>query len=218
MLYDISLPLSPQLPTWPGDPKPRLERIAQMDRGDLANVSYWAATVHTGTHIDAPDHFLNNGVTVGKLPLEVFLGPAWIIEVPAQVDLITPPVLEALPWPRQARRVLFRTRNSLWWEQGIAEFREDYVALSPEGAQWIVQQGVQLVGIDYLSIAPFQDPVPTHRVLLKAGVVILEGLRLGHVPPGEYMLACFPLALEAAEGAPCRAVLWKSSNHPTPPR
>ncbi len=217
MLYDISLPLHPSLPVWPGDPPLRLERLAQMDRGDPANVSFWAATVHVGTHIDAPDHFLNNGVTVEQLPLERFLGPAWVLDVPHHVTRITRAVLEDLPWPEEpVARVLFRTRNSLWWRQGLQHFRQDYVALDPDAAQALVARGVELVGIDYLSIAPFEDPTPTHRVLLEAGVVILEGLRLDHVPPGRYILACFPLALQGAEGAPVRAVLWKPEAFPLP--
>ncbi len=208
-MYDISLPLSPQLPVWPGDPAIELKRIATMDAGALANVSYLAGTVHIGTHIDAPDHFLNNGVTVEQLPLEVFFGPAWVLAVPESAEHITVPVLEALAWPEGATRVLFRTRNSRYWAQGDLQFHEDYAALTPEAARWLVDRGVRLVGIDYLSIAPFADPVPTHRVLMEAGVVIVEGLDLHRVPAGRYVLGCFPLALQGAEGAPCRAVLWE---------
>ncbi len=214
MLYDISLPLSPRLPVWPGDPAIHLERVARMDEGALANVSQFAGTVHIGTHIDAPDHFLNNGMTTDRLPLDVFIGPAWVFAVPDEVDLITAAVLETFQWPQDARRVLFRTRNSRWWAQGEEVFHTDYVALAPDGAQWLVERGIILVGIDYLSIAPFEEPAPTHRILLEAQVVILEGLRLDHVPPGRYTLACFPLALKGAEGAPARAVLWDDDFHP----
>lgn len=209
-MYDISLPLSPHLPVWPGDPPIVLERIAEMDKGATANVSHLAGTVHIGTHVDAPDHFLNNGVTVEQLPLEVFFGPAWVLAVPEDVLHITVEVLDRLAWPEGATRVLFRTRNSQWWARGDRTFHADYTALTPEAARWLVARGVRLVGIDYLSIAPFDDPVPTHRILMEAGVVIVEGLRLHHVPAGRYVLGCFPLALVGAEGAPCRAVLWEA--------
>ncbi len=199
---------------WPGDPPIVLERILRMDEGAMANVSRLAGTVHIGTHIDAPDHFLNNGITVDRLPLEVFYGPAWVLAVPEEVEAITAAVLEGLAWPEKGQRVLFRTRNSRWWARGDAEFHTDYVALTPDGAQWLVERGVRLVGIDYLSIAPYEDPVPTHQVLMRAGVVILEGVRLDHVPPGRYVLGCFPLALQGAEGAPARAVLWREDAAP----
>ncbi len=214
MLYDISLPLSPRLPVWPGDPPIQLERILRMDDGALANVSRLAGTVHIGTHIDAPDHFLNNGVTVDRLPLEVFFGPAWVMGIPETAPAITADVLEQLEWPAPAHRVLFRTRNSQWWKRGDTQFHTDYVALTPDGARWLVARGVRLVGIDYLSIAPYHDPAPTHRILMEADVVIVEGLRLDHVPPGQYVLGCFPLALQGAEGAPARAVLWRPDDAP----
>ncbi len=209
MVYDISLPLSPELPVWPGDPPIVLERIARMDEGATANVSRLVGTVHIGTHIDAPDHFLNNGVTTDRLPLEVFFGPAWVLAVPEEAEHITSAVLSALDWPPQAQRVLFRTRNSRWWARGDTRFHTDYAAVTPDAARWLVERGVRLVGIDYLSIAPYDDPAPTHRILMEAGVVILEGIRLDHVPPGKYTLTCFPLALRGAEGAPARALLWE---------
>ncbi|NPA06665.1 MAG: cyclase family protein [Chloroflexi bacterium] len=207
MLYDISLPLRPNLPVWPGDPPIRLEPLAQIDRGDMANVSFLAGTVHIGTHIDAPHHFLNNGRTIAHVSPEACLGPAWVLDL-GDAPTITADVL-AQAWPQGAhpRRVLFKTRNSRWWAEGVTEFRQDYVALQPDGAQWLVERGVVLVGMDYLSIAPFTDPVPTHRILLEADVVILEGVRLDGVHGGPYELICAPLLIPEAEGAPARAWL-----------
>ncbi len=203
---DISLPLSSRLPVWPGDPPLVVERFVSMDQGALANVSRLSGTVHIGTHIDAPDHFLNDGRTVAQVDLDACLGPAWVLGL-EEVDRIDRPALEAV-WPATApTRVLFKTRNSRWWAQGHTAFREDYVALTPDGAAFLVQQGVRLVGIDYLSIAPYDDPAPTHRVLLQAGVVILEGVRLDGVAPGPYTLYCLPLNIPEAEGAPARALL-----------
>ena len=204
---DISLPLSSRLPVWPGDPPLVVERFVFMDQGAPANVSRMSGTVHIGTHIDAPDHFLNDGRTVAHVDLTACLGPAWVLDL-EHVDRIHRAALEAV-WPKDARpsRVLFKTRNSRWWAQGHHAFRPDYVALAPDGAEFLVQQGVRLVGIDYLSIAPYDDPGPTHRILLQAGVVILEGVRLDRVEPGPYTLYCLPLNLPEAEGAPARALL-----------
>jgi len=203
---DISLPLSSRLPVWPGDPALVVERFVSMDQGALANVSRLCGTVHIGTHIDAPDHFLNNGRTVAQVDLNACLGPVWVLDL-EDIPRIDRAALEAA-WPAAApTRVLFKTRNSRWWAQGVSTFREDYVALTPDGAEFLVQQGIRLVGIDYLSIAPYEDPVPTHQILLQAEVVILEGVRLDHVNPGLYDLYCLPLNIPEAEGAPARALL-----------
>jgi len=207
---DISLPLSSRLPVWPGDPPLVVERFVSMDQGALANVSRLSGTVHIGTHIDAPDHFLNDGRTVSQVDLDACLGPVWVLGL-EDVDRIDRPALEAV-WPAAApERVLFKTRNSRWWAAGHTAFREDYVALTPDGAAFLVQQGVRLVGIDYLSIAPYDDPAPTHRVLLQAGVIILEGVRLDSVQPGPYTLYCLPLNIPEAEGAPARALLRRAA-------
>ena len=206
--YDISLPLTNRLPVWPGDPPLVVERFKTIAQGDGANVSRLSGTVHIGTHIDAPDHFLDNGRTVAQVALEDCLGPAWVLAA-EDAPRLDRAVLEAL-WPAaNPTRVLFKTANSRWWAQGHTAFREDYVALTPDGAAFLVEQGVRLVGIDYLSIAAFDSLTPTHRVLLEAGVVALEGLRLDGVEPGPYTLYCLPLNIPEAEGAPARAVLYR---------
>lgn len=205
-VYDITLTLSPHLPVWPGDPAVVLERFQRMEDGALANVSRLALSVHAGTHVDAPYHFVSEGRSVDELPLQLFIGRAYVAAFP-QVDMITADDLQAAHIPPRTRRLLLKTRNSEFWAQGEQTFRSDYVALTPEAARWLVQRGVKLVGVDYLSVAPFHDPVPTHRVLLEEGVVVVEGLNLADVEPGRYTLYCLPLKLRAADGAPARAVL-----------
>lgn len=206
--YDISLTISPSLPIWPGDPPITLERVANMEEGAAANVTRMSMSVHVGTHVDAPFHFLGgNTPTVEQLPLNLLTGRAYVLQISDKVDLITAEILAKAEIPPRTRRLLFKTRNSTWWAQPITAFRRDFVALSPDGAQFVVEHGIRLVGVDYLSVAPFHDGVPTHSVLLKAGLAILEGLDLSSVSPGRYSLYCLPLKIAGADGAPARAIL-----------
>ncbi len=206
-IYDISLPITPDLPVWPGDAPIEIEQVEAMDAGDTANVSRLSAGVHIGTHVDAPHHFLNDGRTVESLPLDVLIGPARVVHFADEVDAITAAALEAASIPAGTARLLFRTRNSALWARREREFRTDFVAVTADGAEWLVARGIRLVGVDYLSVAPFRDSVPTHRILLGAGVVVIEGLNLWEVPAGEYQLYCLPLRLVECEGAPARAIL-----------
>lgn len=206
-IHDISLSLSPKLPVWPGDPPLDVHLLESMEAGAHANVSGMSTGVHIGTHVDAPHHFLNDGRTVEQLSLEAMVGPCYVAQLPDDIDGIDAEVLEGIPLPPGVERVLFGTRNSHLWGRGETQFQKDFVALSEEGAGWLVEKKVRLVGIDYLSIAPFGDSEATHKVLLKAGVVILEGLDLSEVPRGFYDLYCLPLKLVGAEGAPARAIL-----------
>jgi len=204
--YDITLTLSPELPCWPGDTAFELERVQKIDEGATANVSSLTMSAHMGTHVDAPDHFLNNGKTVEKLALSVLSGRAYVLNLP-EVDLITAAILEQAEIPPRTRRVLFKTRNSEYWSRQLKDFQTDFVAISPDAAQYLVDRGVKLVGIDYLSIAPYHQGLVTHQILLKAGMVILEGLDLSAVSPGRYTLFCLPLKLAGSDGAPARAIL-----------
>jgi arylformamidase len=206
-IFDISLTISPELPVWPGDPPIQLEQVESMDRGAHANVSHLSAGVHTGTHVDAPHHFLNDGRTVEQLPLDILTGPCYVVQLPDGVEAITAEALDGMSLPEDTKRILFGTSNSRHWSRGEAEFQEDFVAVTEDGAEWLVERGIQLVGVDYLSVAPYRDSVPTHRALLQAGVVVLEGLDLSAVPRGFYDLYCLPLKLLGADGAPARAVL-----------
>jgi len=205
--YDITLPISPDMPVWPGDPPVVLERVSSMDAGAHDNVSRLGCSVHTGTHVDAPHHFLNDHRTVDALSLDVLTGPAQVVHIPEDVDLITADILEKAALPSGTSRLLLKTRNSRLWERGEKGFIKDFVGLSVDGAEWLVRTGVKLVGIDYLSIAPYKQSLPVHQVLLKPGIVILEGLDLSAVPPGIYDLYCLPLKLAGSDGAPARAIL-----------
>ncbi len=207
-IYDLSVPVAPgKIPIWPGDPEPVLARFAKMEDGSEANVSQLSACVHLGTHIDAPYHFIPDGATVERLPLETLIGEADVIDFTHLNGHITAAALEAAAIPPQATRLLFKTRNSAWWAAGDPDFHPDYIALTDDAAAYLVARGVRLVGIDYLSIAPYDDPGPTHRTLLRAGVVIIETLDLSAVPAGRYTLHCLPLKLVGSEGAPARVVL-----------
>jgi arylformamidase len=206
-MYDISLPISREMPVWPGDPPVELEQISSMDSGAHDNVSRLACSVHTGTHVDAPHHFLNDHRTVDAMPLEVLIGTAQLIQVPEEVGLITADTLDKAGILSGIERLLLKTRNSRLWECGGNKFAKDFVGVSMDGAEWLVQAGMKLVGIDYLSIAPYKQSLPTHQVLLKPGIIILEGVNLGAVPPGIYDLYCLPLNLVGSDGAPARVIL-----------
>lgn len=206
-IYDISVTVSAVLPTWPGDPIVKLERVDRIENGADANVSRLDMGVHSGTHVDAPFHFSLDGDTVEQIDLKTLTGRVYVLHLPGEVDLITAQELEKAEIPPRTRRVLFKTRNSTYWDKYPGEFRRDYVALSTDGAQYLVERGVKLVGVDYLSVAPYQDSIPTHRILLDAGVIILEGLDLTEVSQGRYTLYCLPLKLALTEGAPARAIL-----------
>ena len=205
-IYDISLTIQADMPVWPGDPPVEVKQVEFIDQGANANVSRLALGAHTGTHVDAPHHFLNDGRTVEGLPLDVLTGPCFVAQLPDDIDAITAEVLEHQPLGN-ASRVLFGTGNSHWWARGEKQFQRGFVAVAESGARWLVEHGVRLVGVDYLSVAPFGDSRPTHRTLLEAGVVIVEGLNLSQVPRGFYDLYCLPLKIAGCDGAPARAIL-----------
>jgi arylformamidase len=206
--YDVSLTITPSMPVWPGDPTITLKRVQKIEDGANANVSRMELGVHTGTHVDAPYHFLKDGSTVEKMPLSVLIGRAYVAHIPDSVDLIKVEHLEAAGIPPRTRRVLFRTRNSKIWTKEYREFDKGYVSLDVTAAEYLVKHGVKLVGVDYLSVAPFGNTRPTHVALLKAGIVVIEGLNLAQVSKGRYNLFCLPLKLDKADGAPARAVLF----------
>jgi arylformamidase len=205
-LYDISLPIQAQLPTWPGDPQVELERLASIADGSDANVSSLSSSVHMGTHVDAPLHFIDGAESVDQLDMHSLIGRVHVVDFRGLAQ-ITAKDLQAAGISRRAKRLLFKTDNSRLWDDFSHDFYEEFVAVSPDGAEWLVERKIKLVGIDYLSIAPFHDGVPTHHILLDAGVVILEGLNLMEVAPGRYTLYCLPLNLVGSDGAPARALL-----------
>lgn len=207
-IIDISLPLTSDMPIWPGDKKLSLFQTKSLEKGDSCNVSDLQCGVHVGTHIDAPRHFLDNGKNIDEIDLDVLVGSTIVGYLP-KVDIIERSDLENLDLPDNIERLLLRTKNSELWKNNVKEFKKDFVALAPDAAQWIVDRGIKLVGIDYLSIAPYEEGLDTHRILLEVDIVILEGLNLADVSPGNYKLTCLPLFLVGSEGSPARAILQK---------
>lgn len=207
-LYDITVPISPLLPVYPGDPPIQLEQVMSLDRGDIANVSRLACGTHIGTHVDPPSHFIAGAATLDELPLETLIGPARVVDV-GEASAIDAAVLQGCDLDG-VRRVLFKTRNSSFWppSEGDRQFHEDFVYIEADAARELVRRGVRLVGIDYLSVEKFNFEEPTtHLELLGAGIVIVEGMALRDVPPGDYELVCLPLKIKKGDGAPARVVL-----------
>ena len=207
--FDITLPFSARLPAWPGEPKPVIEKLLSLSDGGVANVSRVDACVHFGTHMDAPLHFINGGNDIAAMPVDVQIGPALVLHLP-DADAITADLLDAQDIPAGTERILFKTRNSDLWNDPDHEFFKDFVAVAPDGAEWLVQNKIRLVGIDYLSIETFHTKeFPAHKILLGAGMAIAEGLDLRAVEPGGYEMACLPMKIAGSDGAPARVVLWR---------
>lgn len=207
-IYDISLPITNQMPVWPGDPQPNLERIVKMEDGANCNISQIMMSVHLGTHVDAPYHFLGgDSPTIEQLSLNTLIGRVYVLHLDDDIELVTAKILEKAQVPSRTRRLLIKTRNSHLWEQPQTSFHEDFVSISPDGAQYLVDHGIRVVGVDYLSVAPFTESVETHQILLKAGVIIVEGLDLSVVSQGRYSMYCLPLKLVGSDGAPARVIL-----------
>lgn len=209
-LIDVSAPLREGLTTWPGVVE-RFHRSlsASFEAGDPMRVSHLQLGAHAGTHIDAPCHFLRDGGGIETIPLDALLGPAHVVQVPADVSTVTADVLAAADVPPATTRLLARTANS-GWSRTDGAFRTDYVAFDVSAGQWCLDRQIALVGTDYLSIEAFEadrDGYPVHTALLRAGVVVLESLDLYGVEPGPYELAVLPLLIPGSDGAPARAVL-----------
>lgn len=202
---DVSVPLHNGMVHWPGDKPFHRGHTQAMSKGDICNVSEFTATVHIGTHMDAPVHFIKDGPGIETLPLEATMGPARVIRID-DPEAIRPRDLEPHNIQR-GERILFRTRNSdgAW---NTDEFDKKFVYISHEAAQYLASKGVQTVGVDYLSVGGFEiDSAETHEALLGAGIWIIEGLNLGSIDPGNYDLICLPLKIVASDGAPARAIL-----------
>ena len=202
---DVSAVLDRSLVSWPGDGPFVRERVAELSRGDSANVSQLRMSAHAGTHVDAPCHYLPGGSSIAEVPLDAVMGRAVVIGI-SNERAICPGELERCGI-EAGTRVLFKTRNSerAW---STAPFTEEYVHLTPQGAEWLARRDVLAVGIDYLSIgAVGEQGDETHRVLLRAGIWIIEGLQLSGVCPGIYEMACLPLRIADCDGAPARVVL-----------
>lgn len=204
--FDVSVPLTTGMAHWPGDPEPTFERISEIEHGASSNVTLCRMTAHTGTHMDAPAHFLAGEKGIDAFPPSVGIGRARVLSIPASCSVVTRAELETLDI-QAGERILLKTRNSLWrWDK--SDFQEGYVGIDASAAQFLMDAGVILVGVDYLSVGVFQgDGHDTHRILLSAGVWIVEGLELSEIPEGDYDLICLPLRIQGSDGSPARVVL-----------
>jgi arylformamidase len=205
-IYDVSVPINTRMPIYEGDPGVQIDAWSAFAKGDSANVTMLHFGAHTGTHVDAPAHFIEGARKIDALPLEVLIGAARVIRVPDDLHEITPDFLQTCDLDG-VERVIFHTRNSGLWDES---FRRDYTHLLPEAAQLLVDRGIKLVGTDYLSIEQFHSGHHrTHLTLLSNNVVIVEGLSLAQVPAGDYELICLPLKIAdgSGDGAPARTVL-----------
>jgi arylformamidase len=208
-LIDISVPIRDAMTAYRGNPAVRIRPAMTLQR-DGVNLSELCLGSHTGTHVDAPSHFIKRGKGVDRLDLERFIGPAWVADLRRVKGGINASDLAKARIPRGSRRVLLHTSNSRWWHPARS-FRTDFVYLARDGADWLVQRSVQLVGIDYLSIEGYGVPgAPTHKRLLRAGIPIVEGLDLFNVRPGRWQMAALPLRIINGDAGLARAVLWTS--------
>ena len=202
---DISVPIKNHMVTWPNDPEVSIQRISDIQKGDKINLTQLSLCSHTGTHMDAPLHFLREGKGIDQIPLSVLVGPSRVIRIKDPIS-VKPDELISHQIER-GERILFKTHNS---EQNwsIKPFIEDFVFLSTEAAHFLAERKVQLVGVDYLSVGGYQkNGAEVHCTLLKAGIWIIEGLDLSLVQPGKYELVCLPLKIDNSDGAPTRAIL-----------
>jgi arylformamidase len=204
--YDITVPFSTELPVYPGDPAVQITQVASLAAGDICTVSHLSFGSHTGTHVDPPAHFVAGTATLDELPLDVLIGPARVVDV-GEIHAIDAATIASANLVG-IERVLFKTRNSRLWQAGAREFEKGFVYLETAAAERLVEFGVKLVGIDYLSIEKFNfDQPTTHYALLGNNVVIVEGLNLTEVAAGDYELICLPMKIKNGDGGPARVVL-----------
>lgn len=206
-IYDVTVPLRENMATYAGsEPGVRLHFHSLIENGDSANVSELSIGSHTGTHVDAPDHFLDNGVTVEQMAVSSLIGPAYVAEIRG-ASHVTVADLEAAGIPGSTTRLLVKTTNAAFWDDDA--FHPEFIGFAEDAGPWLVERGMVLVGIDYMSIERFHSPThAVHHALLEKNIVILEGLDLRAVPPGEYFLVCAPLPVAGADGAPARTFLF----------
>jgi arylformamidase len=212
ILYDITLPLYSGQVVWPGDPSVEITPLSEISSGQPVNISLISLGSHTGTHIDAPRHILDHGQGADQIWPEKLMGICQVLDLTSSEQVILPEGIKKAGFYPRIPRILFKTKNSTY--AGDQKFHRDYVSLSQEAAEWLIEKKSQLIGIDYLSIESFDtSDYPVHRILLSQGVVLLEGIVLKHVPPGVYELICAPLKIIQGDGAPARVFLKKPENH-----
>lgn len=204
-IYDVTVPLRPGMATYEGEPGPVLTFHSLISEGMSANVSALSLGSHTGTHVDAPCHFIEGASAVEEMAVDALVGAGYVAQF-TQGRHITAPDLDAAGIPGGTKRLLLKTPNDRFWDDD--EFHRDFIGLADDAGEWLVRHGVILVGIDYLSIEQFRSPThQVHKTLLGHRVVIIEGLYLRDVPPGPYTIVCAPLKVVGADGAPARVFL-----------
>lgn len=204
-IYDVSMGIREGMISWPGDEPVRIQKVKSMSRGDRLNLSRLGMSAHTGTHMDAPVHFIDGVGGIDTISPSLMVGPALVVEVPG-VKLIGESDLKNAGIPAGVHRLILKTDNVDLL--GKAEFNESYSSLAADGARFLVNVGIQLIGIDYLSVAEFGKGEEVHRIFLTRGVVIVEGLDLRGVPAGMYHMVALPIKISGADGAPARVVLF----------
>ena len=210
-IYDITVPFSTNLPVYPGDPAVQIKQVSSLESGDICTVSHLSFSSHTGTHVDPPSHFVAGAMTLDQLPLEVLIGTVRVVDT-GEIPAIDRATVEQANLDG-VERVLFKTRNSQMWKRAsFSEFNQEFVYLETDAAELLVERGIKLVGIDYLSIEKFNFVEPaTHWALLRNNVVIVEGLDLSEVEEGEYELICLPMKIKDGDGGPARVILRELS-------
>lgn len=215
-IFDVTVPVSPSIFGWPGQPATETTPLSRVADGAGANVSWVQLSSHAGTHVDANWHFIDDGRKLLEIPVERWCGPAYVAHIPDEVDQISAADLESAGIPEGTERLLLRTRNSHVWDDwdgaSYVPFREDYVGVLPDAARWLVDRGVRLVGTDSLSVGTFgPQNRDTHLTLLGNDVLVIELLDLSRIEAGPYELVCLPLKLAIGDGAPARVLLVRES-------
>jgi arylformamidase len=207
-ILDVTLPFSPDLPVWPGDPAIAFAPLSRIGAGGSCNTTQIVCPTHCGTHVDPPRHFIEDGAALSEVPLERWVGPCQVVRIPDEVSRIEPSDLDAAGIAPGTTRLLLKTNNSARWDTWPHSFQTGYTALTPAAARWVVDQGIELIGIDYFSFELYDDAEnATHKTILGAGLVAIEGLDLRLVEAGAYDLICLPLKIENGDGAPARVIL-----------
>ena len=209
-IFDITNPISNQTIPWESEQNPEVKKINSIENGEPYNVTQINTSVHIGTHIDAPNHFINHGKTIDQIPLTKLIGKVFVIEIPASIDIINEKIINEIwtktPKLNEFNKIIFKTKNS-FDNFGKNKFDKTYTALDSSGAKALAEKNIHFIGIDYLSISIYDDMVDPHVVLLEKEIVILEGAQLDNINQGEYELYCLPINILGSDGAPVRAIL-----------
>jgi len=209
-IYDISIPISSTITVWPGDPQVEIRKLSAINNGEHSNVSHISMSVHTGTHIDAPRHFLISGSTIDQIPLDKLVGEVLVMTFEDHIKVIDKEALESHPNMNallNAKKVLFKTSNSSSLDMIQGQFSNKYVGIDTSGAHFLAGLNLDLVGVDYLSVAIYNETEEPHQILLENQIVLLEGINLQMVSTGTYELYCLPLPISGCDGAPARSIL-----------